>query len=346
MIPNSGIILSAVIRGLAVDNYPDMARVAQEAEALGFRSLWLCDHFLTLDTDDYVRQVGISGEKTDEEPASRGQVPSLPQLECWTALSALSRDTRKIRLGTNVLCNPYRYPSVLAKMAATLDTISAGRVEIGLGAGWFQREFEAYGIPFPSAGDRVTALAESLQLIQRIWVDEYPTFRGEFYSIDGASCDPPPVQRPHPPLWVGGEGDRVHRIAARYADGVNVRWWSPQQCADRRTFLDRACEKAGRDPATLRLSVTALLSPTDDPAQRERTKSRFRSIPAEGLIAGSPEECAERIREYQKAGIHDFLFAVPDIADTDNLQVVGEEILRHFDDPPQRNDPDGSAAKQ
>lgn len=130
---------------------------------------------------------------------------SLPLLECWTALAALSRDTTKLRLGTSVLCNSYRHPSVLAKMAATLDVISQGRLDLGLGAGWFRRESQAYGIPFPPVGDRVSALAESLQVIKAVWTEPNPTYAGRFYTLDGATCDPPPVQRPHPPLWIGGK---------------------------------------------------------------------------------------------------------------------------------------------
>ncbi|WP_081706248.1 LLM class flavin-dependent oxidoreductase [Nocardia sp. CNY236] len=337
-----GIILSSAVRGLAVGNYPDMVRTAREAETLGFESIWLCDHFLTLSPEDYVQEVGIGGDSSGRQQASHRNGHSIPQLECWTALAALSRDTERIRLGTNVLCNSYRYPSVLAKMAATLDVISAGRVELGLGAGWFRQEFDAYGIPFPPTGDRVSALAESLQLIRHIWVDESPAFHGEYYAIDGAVCDPTPVQRPHPPLWVGGEGDRVHRIAARYADGINVRWWSPTRCADRRDFLDRACEKAGREPAALRLALTALLAPVAHPESQQRIRTRFRSIPADGLIIGSPEKCAARIREYENAGIRDFLFFVPDVADTEYLTVAGEEVIRYFGDSSSRNDAVGA----
>lgn len=303
-----------------------MAAVAQKAERFGFDSVWLCDHFLTISPDDYVKDAGILDGS--EQATDATVVPtSLPLLECWTALSALARDTTRVRLGTSVLCNSYRHPSVLAKMAATLDVISEGRLLLGMGAGWFQREFDAYGIPFPPVRDRVSALAESLEVMKAVWTQHNPTYSGQFYTLNGAICDPPPVQRPHPPLWIGGEGDRVHRIAARHAQGLNVRWWSPEQVSERREFLDRACEAAGRDPETLRLSVTVLLAPTGSAEQEARLRTEFASIPDSGLIIGSPERCIERVREYQSRGVNQFLFTVPHVVQSDYLDIVGREVI-------------------
>jgi probable F420-dependent oxidoreductase len=318
-----GLILALTIRGLALGDYPTMVDVARSAENSGFDSLWLCDHFLTLSPDSYVKGAGIVA---NGELRSGGSPESVPLLECWTALSALSRDTT-LRLGTSVLCNSYRSPSVLAKMAATLDVISNGRVELGLGAGWFEQEFQAYGLPFPSIGDRVGALEESLQLIRRMWTDGNPTFTGRYYSIDGAVCDPRPVQKPTPPIWVGGEGDRIHRIAARYADGINVRWWGPERCAVRRDYLDEQCEKIDRDPTSLRLSVTCLVAPTASKSETERLRSQFDSIPEDGLIIGDPQACVDRIGAYGEAGVDEFLFTVPDVGHSDHLELIAEHIM-------------------
>ncbi|HTQ22587.1 TIGR03619 family F420-dependent LLM class oxidoreductase [Mycobacterium sp.] len=320
-----GLILALTVNGLAVSAYPDMVTVAQTAENYEFDSVWLCDHFLTVSPDDYVKDAGITANAGESDGDARPK--SLPLLECWTALTALARDTTRLRLGTSVLCNSYRHPSVLAKMAATLDVISEGRLDLGLGAGWFQREFEAYGIPFPPVRDRVSALDESLQLIKAVWTQPNPTFVGDYYTLDGAICDPPPVQRPHPPLWIGGEGDRVQRIAAKSAQGLNVRWWSPQQVAQRRDFLTRACESVGRDPDTLRVSVTALLAPTNSAEQESRIRAEFASIPESGLITGSPERCVDRIREYQAQGIDHFLFTIPHIVQSEYLDIVGHDII-------------------
>ena len=320
-----GLILALTVNGLAVSAYPDMVMVAQTAENHGFDSVWLCDHFLTVSPDDYVKDAGITAGAGGSELGARPR--SLPLLECWTALSALARDTDRLRLGTSVLCNSYRHPSVLAKMAATLDVISEGRLDLGLGAGWFQREFDAYGIPFPPARDRVSALDESLQLIKAVWTQSNPTFAGEYYTLDGAICDPPPVQRPHPPLWVGGEGDRVQRIAARSAQGLNVRWWSAQQVTTRRPFLAEASESVGRDPDTLRMSVTLLLAPSDSAEQDARIRAEFASIPESGLITGSPQSCVERIHEYQEAGIDHFLFTIPHVVQSEYLDIIGRDII-------------------
>lgn len=329
--PHFGLILALTINGLAISDYPDMVRVAQSAERYGFDSIWTCDHFLTLSPDDYVRDAGIDGTDIARDADQRPR--SMPLLEGWTVLAALARDTTTLRLGTSVLCNSYRYPSVLAKMAATLDVISEGRLELGIGAGWFQKEFQAYGIPFPSVGDRVTALGEALDVIKAVWTQNNPTHTGRFYTLDGAVCDPPPRQRPHPPLWVGGEGDRVQRIAARSAQGLNVRWWSPEQVRSRREFLQQACSAAGRDPATLRMSVTALLAPTESAAAEERIRAEFASIPESGLIVGPVEKCLDRIHEYRRSGIDHFLFAIPHVARSDHLARVGEAIVPQVKTP-------------
>jgi len=328
--PKFGLILALTINGLAVSEYPEMVRVSNLAEGYGFGSIWLCDHFLTTSPEEYVQDAGITS--AGGVPQSTTGVPraSMSLLESWTALAALARDTTRIRLGTSVLCNSYRHPSVLAKMAATLDVISEGRLDLGLGAGWFKREFEAYGIPFPPAGERVLALGEALEVIKTIWTEPNPVYQGRFYTLDGAICDPPPLQKPHPPLWVGGEGDRVQRIAAHYAQGINIRWWSPEKVSQRRDYLDEACAEVGRDPATLRLSVTTLLAPTESAEQEARVRQEFASIPETGLIVGSPQKCIERINAYREAGIDTFLFTIPDVASSDYIHTAGEEILSAF----------------
>jgi len=319
-----GLILALTIRGLAVTSYEEMRRVAALAETLDLDSVWLCDHFLTLAPDAYGEDAGIA--ETGARP--RGPGPrSMPLLECWTTLAALARDTRRVRLGTSVLCHSYRPPSVLAKMGATLDVISGGRLDLGLGAGWFEQEYRAYGIPFPRIGERIAQLAEGLEIIRRMWTEPHPVFQGRHYAIDGAVCDPPPLQRPHPPIWIGGEGDRIHRLAARAADGVNVRWWGPERIAGRAAYLDAACREAGRDPRALERSVTALLIVDRDAGRAAATRERFAGIPGEGHIVGTPDQCAARIREYVEAGVRHFLFTIPDVAASAGLELAGREVL-------------------
>ena len=212
-------------------------------------------------------------------------------------------------------------------MGATLDVISGGRLELGLGAGWFEREYRAYGIPFPRIGERIEQLDEAVEIIRRMWTDPKPTFAGKHYAIDDAVCDPPPVQRPCPPIWIGGEGDRVHRVAARAADGVNVRWWSPSRVVARSAYLDAACREFDRDPRTLRRSVTALLVVDRDASRAAATRERFTAIPADGHIAGTPEQCLARLREYAGAGVRHVLLTIPDVAASDALELAGRQVL-------------------
>jgi probable F420-dependent oxidoreductase len=319
-----GLILALTIRGLAVTSYDEMRRVAGLAEEVGFDSVWLCDHFLTLAPDAYVQDAGISG---GEQGSRAGRPRSMPLLECWTTLSALARDTRRLRLGTSVLCHSYRPPSVLAKMGATLDVISGGRLDLGLGAGWFEQEYRAYGIPFPRISERIDQLAEGIEIIRRMWTDPHPAFQGRHYAIDGAVCDPPPLQQPHPPIWVGGEGDRVHRLAARLADGVNVRWWGPERIQGRAAYLDAACRDFGRDPGGLARSVTALLVADREAGRAAATRERFAVIPGEGHVAGTPDACLSRIRQYVAAGVRHFLFTIPDVAASETLELAGRVVL-------------------
>src|SRR6266481_1128116 len=134
---------------------------------------------------------------------------------------------------------------------------------------------EDAGIPFPRIGERIAQLGEGLEIIRRMWTEPHPVFQGRHYAIDGAVCDPPPLQRPHPPIWIGGEGDRIHRLAARAADGVNVRWWGPERIAGRAAYLDAACREAGRDPRALERSVAALLIVDRDAGRAAATRERF-----------------------------------------------------------------------
>jgi probable F420-dependent oxidoreductase len=329
--PEFGLILALTIRGLAIQTYSDMRRVVQDADKLDFDSVWLCDHFLTLSPDHYTAQAGVDRAK-DNSGASQGSAGaqrrnSIPLLECWTALSALSRETTRLRLGTSVLCSAYRNPAVLAKMAATLDVISEGRLDLGLGAGWFKAEFEAYGFPFPGAGVRIEQLEEALEIIRRMWTEDNPVFRGKHYSIGGAICDPAPLQRPHPPIWIGGEGDKVHRVAAKLADGVNMRWWSPDRFRARAAYLQDACKEFGRDPDSVRMSATLLVIVSDDSQEIHDLRSQFVAIPPDGIVAGTAEHCAKRLQEYRDAGVHHFLFTVPDVEKSDSLHLIGEKIL-------------------
>ena len=177
--------------------YPELRDLAREAERAGLESFWVSDHF-------FGGPVGV---------------PDRDCLEAWTLVAALARETTRIRLGVLVTAAQYRNPALLAKIVAGVDQMSDGRVEFGIGAGWKTEEYRAYGYEFPPAGARVEQLKDSLEICRRLWTSDRATYHGKHYRIDDAVCAPKPAQRPHPPIWVGGSGPRVIRLAARYADG-------------------------------------------------------------------------------------------------------------------------------
>lgn len=176
--------------------YELIRKVAIKCEQLGIDSGWIADHVIP----------------------HRG--PTTPLFECFTTLSALARETKKLRLGTYVVCNTFRYPSLLAKMVTCLDHISGGRVELGMGAGYNQIEHRRYGIPLVKYARRVHQLRESVQIIKRMFIEDVPSFKGEFYEIYEAINNPKPVQKPHPPIWIGGKGSPLLKLIAEYGD-----WW-------------------------------------------------------------------------------------------------------------------------
>ena len=224
--------------GVSLEALRDVWRAADDA---GFDHLWLMDHFLPLTrsaTGWYQHEV------TD------------PVFESWTMLGAMAERTRRIRIGVNVTGNLYRHPSVLAKMAATVDHLCGGRLEMGIGAAWAEREFTSLGIPMPARGERIDRLDEACEVLKLLWTKDVADFDGRFYQLHGAVSEPKPLQRPHPPIWIGGSGERkTLRVAARHADVWNIPGGDPDEAARLSGVLDAHCEAIGRDPATIRRSV-------------------------------------------------------------------------------------------
>ena len=190
--------------------YTDIRRIVLECERLGFDSVWLKDNFTSSWLNTY-----FSKKEDDNEPNSKD-----PILECWTTLSSLATLTKRIRLGA-ILVNIHRIPSVTAKMLSTLDVISNGRVEFGLSAGWYENEIKSYGLPFPKASTRIEMLEESIIIIKRMLTENQASFEGKHYAIKDAKCSPKPIQKPHPPIWIGGGGKKTLQVAAKYANGWN-----------------------------------------------------------------------------------------------------------------------------
>src|SRR5438309_6826634 len=208
-----------------VEAYETMTRVAQEAEALGFDSIWLYDHFHTVPTP------------TQEVT-----------FECWTSTAALARDTKRVRIGQMVTCNGYRNPALLAKMASTVDTMSHGRLDFGIGAGWYEQEFLAYGYDFPDGPTRLRQLREAVQIILKMWTDEKAEFEDQYHSVHGAINQPKGVQKPHIPLLIGGGGEKVTlKLVAQYGDACNIGHLEPEATARKFEIMHKHCEEVRRD---------------------------------------------------------------------------------------------------
>jgi F420-dependent oxidoreductase-like protein len=230
-----------------------MREVWIAADGAGFDHLWIMDHFMPL-----VRSA-TGWYQFD---------PIDPVFEAWTTLAAMAEVVKRIRIGVNVTGNLYRHPSVLAKTAATLDQFSGGRLEFGIGASWAEFEFKTLGIPFPPAGERMDRLAEACEVLKLLWTRDRADFDGRHYRLEGAISEPKPVQRPHPPIWIGGSGEkRLLRIAAQHADVWNIVGGPPEEALRLSRILDDHCLAVGRDPAEVRRSIGVPYRP-DDP---ERT---------------------------------------------------------------------------
>ncbi len=280
-----------------------MQSLANHVEQLGYDGLWLADHFMP------------NAEDTNQ-----------PWPEAWTTLAAIAATVPRLRLGTLVTGNTYRHPAVLAKMAATIDHISGGRLVLGLGSGWQENEHEKYGIEFDTVSGRLKRLEEACQVIKSLYNDDAANFSGNYYNLNDAPLWPKPAQD-NLPLLIGGGGEKVTlRITAQYADEWNV-WGNPERLKQKMAILDDHCEKLGRDPKEIQRSAVALLFVSDD---KEFVKQVSEGEPARN--AGSVSELRDVIATYQEYGVDELI--VPDFTlgpDTnqqklDTLQLFIEEI--------------------
>lgn len=222
--------------------YDDMLRVWQEADSIpSIEHAWLFDHFMPL-----------------------GRDATGPCLEGWTLLAAYAAVTKRVRLGLMVTGNTYRHPAVLANIAATVDIISGGRLDFGIGAGIYETEHTAYGIPLYSPGERIRRLGEACEIIQRMWTEPAPSFEGTYYQIKDAYCEPKPVQKPYPPFVIGGIGEKLTlRIVAQYAAIWNFVGGGVESFQQKSAILDSHCVAIGREPQTIQRSIQILVNPAD-----------------------------------------------------------------------------------
>jgi F420-dependent oxidoreductase-like protein len=281
---------------------------AEMADRLGYHSFWLVDHFWTLG------------------------LPDVDLLESMAMMSAIAARTERVRIGTLVICNSFRNPALLAKSLTTIDQVSNGRLEVGLGAGWMEQEYRAYGYEFPSMGTRLRQLDESLQILKSMFTENRTTFKGRYYTVSDAPNNPKPVQKPHPPILIGGAGEKVMlRLVAKYAD----RWNCPAGYRDfKRTLgvLHEHCRAVGRDPATLTISEQVMVCIGANKAEVEQKweMAKGRRPFSFTAIKGTPDEVVAQLRERVSWGITMFTMMFADMAPPQTVELFAREVMPAF----------------
>jgi F420-dependent oxidoreductase-like protein len=291
--------------------YDDLLRVAQATEECGFDAFFRSDHFLAM---------GVPGEP--------GPTDS------YVTLAGLARETSRIRLGTLVTSATFRLPGPLAVAVAQVDQMSGGRVELGLGTGWFEAEHQAYGIPFPAVSERFDRLAEQLEILTGLWTTppgERYSFTGTHYTVVDSPALPKPVQQPHPPVIVGGKGKRrTPELAARFATEFNVPFATVDDVAAQFARVDRACAEAGRDPATLARSVAQMTCVGRDDAEvARRAEALGKKVDELNPfdLTGTVAQVVDQLGTWQqRTGLSRFYLQILDLADLDHLELIAAEV--------------------
>ena len=276
-----------------------------------FDSAWVCDHFVPW----------------------AGFVPNTtPTLEGFTAISYLSGEFRRLTFGNIVLCNSYRTPALIAKMGATLQTLTKGRFILGIGAGWKEDEYIAYGYEFPPPKVRIQQLEEGVQIIKAMWNEDVATFKGRYYKIDEAYCYPKPD--PTPPIMIGGGGEKLTlRVVARHADWWNIPNVSPQTYQYKLKVLEEHCKKESRDPSEIvkTLANMVAIAKTEEEAWKLATGSPFiQKENEENYIIGNPDSVIEKLTEYTKLGVEHFILRFIDFPKTDGAKLFAREVIHNL----------------
>lgn len=297
-----------------------MRSVASSIEVAGFESLWVYDHFHTV------------------------PVPTQEATyEAWTLMAALAAVTETVRLGQMCTCNSYRPPAYLAKVAASIDVISGGRLEMGIGAGWYQHEYAGYGYEFPKPSIRIGMLAEGVKIMQRMWTEDEVTFDGKHYQLEGAICRPKPVQQPHIPFWIAGGGEQLTlKVAARYASYTNFGQDSTEQFAHKSEVLRSHCVDVGSEFESIvrsaNFNVICAASEADVEEKVSWLRERYRPYVDEDRLealeaaarkmAGTPEQLVARFEGWQDAGLGYAIVYFADAAyDTSGLELFARQVM-------------------
>jgi F420-dependent oxidoreductase-like protein len=297
-----------------IEQYEAMTAVAKAADAGPWDSIWVYDHFHTV-----------------PEPTHN------TTFECWVITSTLVRDTQRVHVGQMVGCNGYRRPALFAKMASTVDVASHGRLYAGIGAGWYEHEWKAYGYPWPELKDRMGAFREAVEIIYRMWTEDEPVFHGKYYSIDKPINEPKGVRKPHPSLWIGGGGEKVTlKLVAKYGNAANFGGGDPEAFKHKASVLREHCDKLGRDYAEIIKSTSINVFPIPAGADPEKATAKARGRMsfeqlAKSSIVGTPDEIAARVEALLDAGADYIITYIPGVAyDHEPLHRFAEEIIPRF----------------
>ncbi len=296
--------------------FDDVSTITEVALKNKFNTIWFSDHFM-LDTESTDRIL----------------------LDPWLLMTALTQQNKKIRVGSMVFCQSYRNPALTAKMAASLDVLSGGRLEFGIGAGWKEVEYKAYGYPFPSAKTRIQQMNETIQIIRGIWTNERFTYKGKHYQVEDVIAAPKPVQNPMP-IWVGAQNGKefMLRATAKYGDGINVAWMStPSELEERFTRLADLCEKYGRNTSEIKKSLGLWTRIFDTEEEMETAlieNAKTRNIPLQEYrkrinqaLWGTADSMVTRLREFEQIGVEHVIFMFPHEQEIDQIKAMGKSIL-------------------
>ncbi len=292
-----------------IEAYETMTCLAQEAEKLGFHSVWLFDHV--------------------HSPASP-QTAEQIIFECWTSTAALARDTKQVRIGQLVTNNNFRHPALVAKMASTVDVLSHGRLSLGIGAGWYEPEYLAYGYPFPDTGTRLRQLRESLQIIRAMWSEEEAYIKGKYVQVCGAINQPKGVQKPHIPLMVGGKGEQVTlKLVAQYSDACNLTHPTLEELDRKFALIKRYCKEFGRDESEIHHTIYVNCFPGESEAEAlakivsTSGKLTFEHIRTRGLF-GMPKMIRQRLIELEQHGVQEVIISRRSILSDKSLSLIAQ----------------------
>jgi F420-dependent oxidoreductase-like protein len=290
-----------------IEKYEAMTRVAQLADKGRWDSIWVYDHFHTI-----------------PEPKLEAT------FECWTITSTLVRDTKRIRVGQMVGCNGYRNPALYAKIASTVDVASHGRLNAGIGAGWYEHEWRAYGYGFPELRERMRMFKEACEIVHRMWTEDYPTFQGKYYTIDRPINEPKGVQKPHIPLWIGGSGERVTlKLVAQFGDACNI-GGDPQTIRHKLAVLREHCDAAGRnyDDIIKSSEANVLVIGKGEDVEKATARARQDESFREGTLVADADRVVAHLESMIEAGIEYVITYMPSIAyDQEPMQRFESEVI-------------------